>query len=96
VRAIELQYPLLEGPKAFWLIIFFVGALSEELWRVFCIAATYETKRDVTHAIIWISISFAVGRLGGLPGRIHGEVVDVAFEVLTGVFLACLLFFPAV
>lgn len=69
--ALELQYPLLEGPKAFWLVIFFVGALSEELWRVFCIAATYETKRDVTDARIWSSISFAVGRLGGLPGRIH-------------------------
>jgi hypothetical protein len=52
------------------------------------VVATYETKRDMTHAIIWSSTSFAVGWLGGLPGGIHGEFVDVAFEVLTGVFLA--------
>ena len=93
MRGIELQYPLLEGPKALWLVIFFLGGFSEELWRGWCIAASYETQRDITHAIIWISISFAAGRLGGLPGRIHGEVVDVACEALTGAFLACLFIF---
>jgi hypothetical protein len=93
MHVIELQYPLLEGPKALWLAIFFLGGFSEELWRGFCIAAAYETQRDITHAIIWISISFAAGRLGGLPGRIHGEVVDVACEAVTGVFLACLFIF---
>jgi hypothetical protein len=91
--SIERQYPLLTGPKGFWLASFVLGGLSEELWRGFCIAATYETQRDITHAIIWISISFAAGRLGGLPGRIHGEVVDVACEALTGAFLACLFIF---
>jgi CAAX prenyl protease-like protein len=93
MRPIERQYPLLAGSAGLWLVSFVLGGLSEELWRGFCIAATYETQRDMTHAIIWISISFAVGRLGGLPGRIHGEVADVISEVITGAFLACLFIF---
>lgn len=100
VRWMALHYSLMSqtlGPRFNQVLIslasFVLGGLSEELWRGFCIAATYETQRDITHAIIWISISFAAGRLGGLPGRIHGEVVDVACEALTGAFLACLFIF---
>jgi len=91
--SIEYQEPFLKGPTAFWLILYFLGGFSEELWRGFCIAATRETQRDIIHAIIWISISFAAAHLGGIPGRIHGEVPDAAFEAITGVFLGCLFIF---
>ena len=93
MRSIEYQEPFLKGPTAFWLILYFLGGFSEELWRGFCIAATRETQRDIIHAIIWISISFAAAHLGGIPGRIHGEVPDAAFEAITGVFLGCLFIF---
>ena len=93
MRSIEDHEPFLKGPMALWLIIFLVGGFSEELWRGFCIAATNATQRDITPAIIWISLSFAAAHLGGSPGRTRGEVPNVAFDVIIGAFLCCLFIF---
>jgi membrane protease YdiL (CAAX protease family) len=83
----ENQYDLLKGPAIFWLITFILGGFAEELWRASSILALIETDHTVNFAIVVSSIAFGLGRLGGIPSRIHGETVDTVAEVLTGIIL---------
>jgi hypothetical protein len=84
---IERQYSLLEGPESLWFAIIAIGGLSEELWRALCILCLERTADNAFFPIVATSAAFAIGRLGGIPGRGSGEVVDVGSEFMTGLLL---------
>jgi membrane protease YdiL (CAAX protease family) len=84
---IERQYGLLEGPEPLWFAIIAIGGLSEELWRSLSLLSLERAADSAFFPIVATSAAFAIGRLGGIPGRGSGEVVDVGSEFVTGLLL---------
>lgn len=78
-----------KGSALFWVLVYIVGAFSEEFWRAFCLVTLTSTGHSVSWSVILTAIAFGVGhirlRLGALSTAILGVCLALLF-----VWLGCL------